>query len=34
MKGRGKDRGSKSKGEAEGDEGVDVNKMLKGLMGQ
>lgn len=33
MKGRGKERGSKSKGD-EGDEGVDVNKMLKGLMGQ
>jgi hypothetical protein len=33
MKGRGKEKGGKSKG-GEGDEGVDVNKMLKGLMGQ
>jgi hypothetical protein len=32
MKGRGKDRGQ-GKSES-GDEGVDVNKMLKGLMGQ
>ncbi|MBI5777561.1 MAG: hypothetical protein HY444_09235 [Nitrospirae bacterium] len=33
MKGRGKERGGKSKDD-EGDENVDVNKMLKGLMGQ
>lgn len=33
MKGRGKEKSGKSKGD-EGDEGVDVNKMLKGLMGQ
>ncbi|OGW64974.1 MAG: hypothetical protein A3H49_00045 [Nitrospirae bacterium RIFCSPLOWO2_02_FULL_62_14] len=33
MKGRGREKGGKGKGE-EGDEGMDVNKMLKGLMGQ
>jgi hypothetical protein len=33
MKGGGKERGGKSKGD-EGDESIDVNKMLKGLMGQ
>lgn len=33
MKGKGKDRGGKSKGD-EGDESIDVNKMLKGLMGK
>jgi hypothetical protein len=33
MKGRGREKGGKSKG-SEGEEDIDVNKMLKGLMGQ
>ena len=33
MKGRGKEKDSKGKGE-EGDEGMDINKMMKGLMGK
>jgi hypothetical protein len=34
MKGRGKEKGGKGKGEAAGDEGIDVNKMMKDMMGR